>query len=322
MKIKRKPIITVFASVCLAFFVSGCDVLMEDDAKVQSIVDAYKSADSEAFFKKMESDAVAATGLECYFEAINSNNTEGMNAVYQKVHELTQNVEISCEETDSYDMPVTIKTKDASEAIEAAMLEAAAEGPEAFADMPSWLLKGLDNAVDKEITVTFSTRNPDMKGFSMLTNHEFLEALTAGAYPYLGCTMTTCIDAANDSEYYMVASGDTVHYSTDYYYLSLEGFDLTEEDYQDLEADLSNDLVNDDGIASGILHGDNYIGEYMYINYDDASNYTLNRIGIVDSTDRSATISLKATISGFEAEGMTSDTTDFGSGVIEKRSQK
>lgn len=322
MKIKQKPIITIFASVCLAFLVSGCDALKEDTDKVQEIVDAYKSADADTFFKKLENDAtVSRAGLECYFESINSGNTEGMNAVYQKIHELTQDVEISCEKTDSLDMPVTIKTKDASEAIEAAMLEAAKEGPEAFADMPGWLLKGLDNAVDKEITISFDTRNPDMKGYSMLSNHEFLEALTAGAYPYLSSTMTTCIDSENDCTYYMVANGDTVHYSTDYSYLMLEGLELGEEDLLELEDLLKSELVNADGIVSGILYGDDYIGEYMYINYNNTSNHTLYRIGLIDSLDRSATISLSATVSGFESQGMTSEKTDFGSGVIEKLNQ-
>ncbi len=322
MKIKAKPIITIFASVCLAFMVSGCDALKDDDEKVQAIVDAYKTADAKEFFKKLENDAtVSRMGLECYFESINSGSTEGMNAVYQKIHELTQNVEISCEETDSFDMPVTIKTKDASEAIETAMMEAAAAGPEAFADMPTWLLKGLDNAVDKEITITFNTRNPDMKGYSMASNHEFLEALTAGAYPFLSSTMTTCIDSANDSKYYMVAKGDTVNYSTDYYYLPLEGLGLGEEDLLELENAIKSDLVNAEGIASGILQGDDYIGEYMYINYNDASNVTLHRIGLVDSLDKSATISLSATVSDFESQGMTIETTDFGSGMIEKRNQ-
>lgn len=327
MKIKRKPIITIFASVCLAFLVSGCDALKEDTDKVQELVDAYKSADADTFFKKLENDAtVSRAGLECYFESINSGNTEGMNAVYQKIHELTQDVEISCEKTDSFNMPVTIKTKDASESIEAAMIEAAKEGPEAFADMPSWLLKGLDNAVDKEITITFNTRNPDMKGYSMSSNREFLEALTAGTYQYLSSTMTTCIDAANESEYYLVAKGDTVNYSTDYYFMSLDelgldGMELGEDDFRELEDYLKDDLVNADGIVSGTMHGDNYIGEYMYVNYDKASNITLHSIGLVNSLDSSAIISLSATVSDFESQGMTIEKTDFDSGVIEKLNQ-
>lgn len=322
MKIKRKPIITVFASVCLAFLVSGCDALMEDEDKVQAIVDSYKSADAEAFFKKFENDAVVShAGLECFFESVNSGSTEGMNAVYQKIHELTQDIEVSCEKTDSFDMPVTIKTKDASESIETAMLEAAKEGPEAFADMPSWLLKGLDNAVDAEVTITFDTRNPDMKGYSMASNPRFLEALTAGAYPYISCTMTTCIDSENEYEYYMVAKGDTVKYSADYSLFSLEGLDMTDDDLRELEDILKDELVNATGIVSGILYGDNYIGEYMYINYDDADNLTLNRIGIINSYDRSATISLSSTVDNYESAGLTTETTDFGSGVIAKRNQ-
>lgn len=322
MKIKQKPVITIFASVCLAFLVSGCDAFKDDDVKVQEMVDAYKSADAKEFFKKIESNAVVySTGLECYFEAINSGNTEGMSAVYQKVHELAQDVEISCEKTDTFDMPVTIKTKDASEAIETAMKEAAEEGPEAFADMPGWLLKGLDNAVDKEVTITFDTRNPNMLGYSMTSNYEFLEALTAGTYPYLSSTMTSCIDSVNESEYYMVAYGDTVHYSADYYFLSLEGLGLDEAELAELESALRSELVYADGIASGIIHGDNLIGEYMYINYDAASNHTLYQIGLVNSLDRTATISLSATVSDFESQGMDVETTDFGSGVLAKRSQ-
>lgn len=321
MKIKQKLIITVFTAVLLSGVVTGCDATKEKDEQIQAVVDAYKSGDSTAFFKKMEKDATAATGLECLFDSIDSGSTDGMNAVYQKVHELTKDVEISCEKTDSLDVTVTIKTKDASKSIEDAMLEAAAEGPEAFADMPGWLLKGLDNAVDKEQTCTFNTRNPDLKGFSMASNHEFLEALTAGVYPYLGCTMTTCIDSSDDSSYYLVANGDIVHYSTDYYFLSLEGLEYTDEDLSELEAEISKELVTSDGIVSGILHGDNSIGEYMYINYDEASSYTLSKLGLVDSS-RASDISLSATISGFESEGMTSETTDFGSGIIEKREQK
>ncbi|MDE7321452.1 MAG: hypothetical protein K2N73_01760 [Lachnospiraceae bacterium] len=322
MKIKLKLMATVFISVLLMGLITGCDALMETDEKIQAVVDAYKSVDSEAFFKKMESDSASAAGMECFFDSVKSGNTEGMNAVYQRVHELTKDVEVSVEKTDSYDVNVTIKTKDASKAIEDAMLAAAAEGPEAFADMPSWLLKGLDNAVDKELTCTFNSRNPDLKGFSMASNHKFLEALTAGAYPYLGCTMTTCIDSSDDSSYYMIANSDIVHYSTDYYFLYLEGLEYTESDLQELEAEISKELVDSDGIKSGIIRGDNYLAEYMYINYDEASNFTLSQLGLVDSSDRSADISLEATISGFEDEGMTCETTDFGSGIIEKRKQK
>ena len=322
MKTKRKFLTAVLMSVFLMGLMTGCDALKETDEKIQAVVDAYKSADSEAFFKKMESNSASAVGLECLLDSVKSGNTEGMNAVYQKVHELTKDVEVSIEKTDSLDVNVTIKTKDASKAIEAAMLAAAAEGPEAFADMPGWLLEGLDNAVDKELTCTFDSRNPDLKEFSMASNHEFLEALTAGAYPYLGCTMTTCIDSADESSYYMVANNDTVHYSTDYYFLSLEGLEYTDADLQELENEISKELVNSDGIQSGILRGDNYLAEYMFINYDEASNFTLSQLGLVDSGNRSAEISLKATVSGFEEEGMTCETTDFGSGVIEKRNQK
>lgn len=321
MKIKLKFMSTVFMSVFLMGLVTGCDALKETDEKILAVVDAYKSADSETFFKKMESNTSSAVGLECLLDSVKSGNTEGMNAVYQKVYELTKDIEVSVEKSDALDVNVTVKTKDASEAIEAAMLAAAAEGPEAFADMPGWLLEGLDNAVDKELTLTFDSRNNDLKGFSMASNHEFLEALTAGAYPYLGCTMTTCTDSVDDSSYYMVANSDIVHYSTDYYFLSLEGLEYTEDNLQELENEISKELVDSDGIKSGILRGDNYIAEYMYINYDEASNYTLSSLGLVDSSDRSAEISLKATITGFEEEGMTCETTDFGSGVIEKRKQ-
>lgn len=120
----------------------------------------------------------------------------------------------------------------------------------------------------------------------------------------------------------MVANNDTVHYSTDYYFLSLEGLEYTDADLQELENEISKELVNSDGIQSGILRGDNYLAEYMFINYDEASNFTLSQLGLVDSGNRSAEISLKATVSGFEEEGMTCETTDFGSGVIEKRNQK
>lgn len=128
MKTKRKFLTAVLMSVFLMGLMTGCDALKETDEKIQAVVDAYKSADSEAFFKKMESNSASAVGLECLLDSVKSGNTEGMNAVYQKVHELTKDVEVSIEKTDSLDVNVTIKTKDASKAIEEAMLAAAAEG--------------------------------------------------------------------------------------------------------------------------------------------------------------------------------------------------
>ena len=78
MKTKRKFLTAVLMSVFLMGLMTGCDALKETDEKIQAVVDAYKSADSEAFFKKMESNSASAVGLECLLDSVKSGNTEGI----------------------------------------------------------------------------------------------------------------------------------------------------------------------------------------------------------------------------------------------------
>ena len=53
---------------------------------------------------------------------------------------------------------------------------------------------------------------------------------------------------------------------------------------------------------------------YQFVDYNVVTSQTLQLLGMVSGY--ADYISLQATIDGYEAEGLTCETTDFGSGVL------
>lgn len=246
-------------------------------------------------------------------------NADGMIEVYQKVYELTKNAEVTVTEipddASSDYAKVTIKTVDFTDAIYEAMLEAVAEGGEAFADVPTWMMKALNTGgevVEKEVQVRTHKSGDLYEGF----NKEFFDALTGGFYDYITVTMTTCTSTDGyEDKTYMLATYDTLHASLDEYNFPDEGIEYTTAEMDAMVSEFASDYNGYDGIAVGGKRIDGGIMLYMFIDYDVASTYTLQRLDLVTS-GYGDDISLSVSIDGLEDDGFVCETTDFGSGVL------
>lgn len=316
MKLKKCLLVTTMLTV-MSFAITGCSVLMDlsPAERAQNVVDAYTTGDTEKFESYIEKD----NRLHYMLDALDEENPEGMKEVYQKVYELTKNAEITVTDkeddaSDTYAV-VKIKTVDFTSALDAALIDAVNEGGESFADVPTWMLAALETGgeeVEKEIEIRTKSNNSLYEGF----NEEFYDAITGGFYSYIATTMTTC---KGDSEYnentYLLSSYDKVKYSLDEFVMPLDWDTYTEEEADALVDEYFADYKDQDGIAVGSYMVDEGVRLCILINYDVASFYTLERLGIATSGDTD-TISLSATISGFESDGFTCKKTDFGSGVL------
>lgn len=324
MKNLRK-ITAIVLLVAMTLTMAGCDFLdslaavhVSTTDHVQNLATAYTGGDIEAFKKGVEDD----NKILYLLNAVGDTDSEGMKGVYQKVYELTSAAEITVVGVSENDgtvsdeyITIQIKTVDFTEALNSAMADAAAEGGEAFADMPGWMMEALNTGgvpVEKEFDVRIDSRGI-LAGETH--NEEFWDVLTGGFYDYITYTMTTC--TAEEGNSYLVASYDHVIYSLDEYYESLEGYELTDEEIAAYVAAFTAEYEGLDGLAAGGGVVDNSVRLYQFVSYETASSYTLQRLGIV-SGGYADYISLSASVKGFEAEGVTCETTDFGSGVLDK----
>lgn len=302
--------------VAMAFPLSGC-ALKEATAleRAQNVVDAYQAGDADAFKSYIEDD----NRMNYLMDALDDTGAEGMIEVYQKVYELTKTAEITVTEKEN-DLSgeyavVTIKTVDFTNALNDAMLEAASEDGEAFADAPGWMMKALATGgepVEKEVEIRTKSNNSLYEGY----NEEFYEAITGGFYDYIVSTMTTCkLDNEYNDSTYMLANYDKVEVSLDEYVMQFEGEEYTDEEIDGIIQEFTADYEDCDGIVVGGHKVEDGVRLYMFINYDLASFYTLERLDLASSGDTDI-ISLSASVKGLENDGYTCEKTDFGSGVI------
>lgn len=318
-KVSKKNLVMAALAAAMAFTASGCSLREPTDTdKAQKVVDAYKTGDIETFKLYLGEE----TQMQYMVDALEESNPDGMAEVYQKVYELTKSAEFTfaeesrSENDDSY-ATVTIKTVDFSDALFDAMEDAVEEGGEAFADVPAWMLKALNEGgepVEKEVKIRVNENNTLYKGY----NDEFFEVLTGGFYDYIPVTMTTCMA---DNEYndvtYMLSAYDDVIASLDEYVLSFEGMEVAEEDIQAVIDEYCQEYEAYDGIVGGGYKIDDGIKLFLYINYDEASTVTLQMLDLITSGYGDG-ISLDSSISNLEGDGYTCETTDFGSGVSSK----
>lgn len=318
MKHLRK-ITAIVLLVAMTLMMAGCDMetlMATTTDHVQRLMEAYQNGDVETFKAGLEKD----NKLHYMMDAIGDTDSTGMKGVYQKVYELTKVADITVvgvsEDDNTIDqeyITVQIKTVDFTEALRTAMLEAAAESGEAFADMPGWMMEALNTGgvpVEKEFDVRISSN-----GVFAGESQDLYNILTGGFYDYITYTMTSCTDEYGAS--YLLASYDEVLYSLDEYYESMEGYELTEEEINTYIATFTYEYKDLDGLAADGEVVDNSIRLYQFVDYEVASSYTLQRLGIV-SGGYADYISLSASVKGFEADGVTCETTDFGSGVLDK----
>ena len=316
-----RKITAVVLLVAMTLTMAGCEFLENMTAtttdQMEKLMEAYTSGDVETFKEGLAED----NKLHYMLDAVGDSDSTGMKGVYQKVYELTSKAEItvvgpSKEQgtiSDEY-ITIQIKTVDFSEALEDAMLSAMEEGGEAFADMPGWMMEALNTGgvpVEKEFDVRIDTLGEIYKSH----NEEFYDVLTGGFYDYITYTMTTCTSDEGNS--YLMSNYDEIIISYDEYKESVAGYGMTEEDINLYIASFVYDYKDLDGLAAGGYCEDDIVTLYQIVNFETASSYTLQRLGIVDGGSYDY-ISLKVTIDGYEELGMTCETTDFGSGVLKK----
>ncbi len=329
MKKQMKKFVAMILMVAMAVMMSGCAETLANMNKtttdhVQTIMDAYKNGDTETFMKALDED----NKMNYMMKAIGDSDSTGMKGVYQKVYELTKAAEItvigpSTEESkssinDEY-ITVQVKTVDFSTALRVAMVEAAQEGGEAFADMPGWMMKALETGgepVEYEFDVRVDSRG---KLAGETHNEDFYYVMTGGFYDYITYTMTTCTSPEATS--YMIGSYDSLIVSLDEYYESAEGYGLTQEDVDAIVAEFAYQYKDLDGIAAGGELVDNQLRLFQMVDYEVASTYTLQRLGMITG-GYGDYISLSASINSMEESGFTCEKTDFGSGVLAPKTDK
>ncbi len=327
MKKQKKLLTMVLVMTAMVLSLTGCDKLMTvlenptDTERAQRVVDAYVAGDAETFNSYMDADS----SLVYMMNGVAATNPEGMQEVYQKLHELTKAAEITYADDSQYPddgyVTVTIKTVDFTNAMNEAMGNAIAEGGEAFADMSGWMLEAL-NAGGEPVEVQADIRTMSNNDLDEGHSEDFLKALTGGFYDCITWTMTTCINEADSSQnMYLISNYDAIKISLDEYFLSDEGVAITEEEANMIIAQFASEYEGLDGLASGGFLVEGGLRLYLVTNYDNASSYTLQRLGLTEG-GYADYISLSRTKSGFESDGYTCVTTDFGSGVIKEKAEE
>ncbi len=317
MKKLKKILVMTGITTAMAAMVSGCSLLPKSETeRTQSIIDAYQTGDIETFQSYVDDD----DKLNYLLDAIDDTDAEGMKAVYQKVYELTKDAEFTVTKTEEsgYEngyATVTIKTVDFSNALYTAMVEAAVESKEAFEDVPTWMMNALNaggETVEKEVKVRTNSNGTLFDGY----NDDFFEVLTGGFYDYIVATMTSC-EANNGygDGTYMLSTYDTVRVSLDEYYLPFENVEYTDDEVNAVIDEFAAEYEAYDGMAAGGQRVDDGVRLYMIIDYDVVSMHTLMSLELVSSGSADY-IGLQTTINGFEKDGYTCETTDFGSGVL------
>lgn len=321
---KQKKILTIAVwMVTMVLSLTGCDKLMTvmenptDTERAQRVIDAYVAGDAETFNSYVEADS----NLVYMMNGVAAANPEAMQEVYQKLHELTKSAEITYEDDSQYPddgyVTVTIKTVDFTNALNEAMENAIAEGGDAFADMPGWMMEALSTG-GEPTTVQADIRTMSNNDLDESHSDDFLKALTGGFYNCITWTMTTCVNDSDNSEnMYLISNYDAIKISLDEYFMSDEGVEITEEEANLIIAQFTSEYEGLDGLASGGFPVEGGLRLYLVTNYDSASSYTLQRLGLTEG-GYADYISLSRTKSGFEADGYICVTSDFGSGVIKE----
>lgn len=300
-----------------AFAMAGCGANTKPASdQIKDITEAYKSGDTELFYGSMEE----STKFDHYFDAVKNKTDSGLGAFYVKLHDKSQDVTVEPEDTDAFDIPVSVSTYDAYTVALDKMYEAAAEGPEAFADMPSWLSAALDDAEKTTQSVEFDSRKDTSSlKYTFSTNKDFFRQMTCGLYDFMDATMTTCTDGTDTT--CLIAKGDDVMFSADYYYESLEDYGLAEDEVQEYIDLVLEEYNSCEGIKSEATYDGEGISQVIFIDYNTVSKQDLVDLGFLSSAATDV-ISLKMSIDGFEQEGMTCTTETFGITSSEESTEK
>lgn len=214
---------------------------------------------------------------------------------------------------------ITAQQYDFDSAIRAAMLDAlqkqCREGGSAFASYADWMSQGIANAEmgaeETEHIIASKTSGKYILQHEGYGDVAFLNMVTGGFYEYADFQMAVCTGTEDGVEYnyYVAALGDrVVAYLEDVseVYTAEEMSDEQLAEVSDYYAQIS-DLV--EGIDVGVYRDGDRVHICTGIDFETADQNSLIDAGIVDGKFRGNTtsshLSLAATISNFEGDGLT-----------------
>ena len=204
-------------------------------------------------------------------------------------------------------------------AINAAMLEAmrtqCGEGGNAFADYAGWLSQGIADAeMGEEETVramatkTGGSYEIDHRGY---TDHDFMNLITGGFYDYADFQMAVCTNSMDgvDHAYYFAALGDQVIACLEEISEPNEAGELDEETIAGLNAFYAQSAEQISGYYMGVTKDGGRVVTHIGIDFQTADQNALINSGMVSGQYQGnmadGWLSLAATVSNFERDGMT-----------------
>ncbi len=204
-------------------------------------------------------------------------------------------------------------------AVNTAMLEALQDqcqnGGNAFADYAGWMAQGIANAeMGGENTVramaskTSGTYTIDHRGY---TDHDFMNLITGGFYDYADFQMAVCTSSVDgvDHTYYLAALGDEVIACIEEVTEVDQTGELNDETIAELNELYRQSTEQVEGIWMGVYKNGDRVSMCVGIDFQTADQNALVAGGMVSGEYQgnmvNGWLSLSATISGFEKDGMT-----------------
>jgi len=208
-------------------------------------------------------------------------------------------------------------------AINAAMLEAmqtqCQSGGNAFADYAGWMSRGIadaemgeENTVRAMATKTGSSYEIDHRGY---TDHDFMNLITGGFYDYADLQMAVCTNSMDgvDHTYYLAALGDEVIACIEEISETDEAGEMDDETIAGLNEIYKQSAEQADGIYMGVYKNEDRVSMCVGIDFQTADQNALVAGGMVSGEYQGnmadGWLSLSATVSGFEKDGMTCEVT-------------
>lgn len=204
-------------------------------------------------------------------------------------------------------------------AVNAAMLAALQDqcqnGGSAFADYAGWMGQGIANAeMGQENTVramaskTNGTYTIDHRSY---TDHDFMNLITGGFYDYADFQMAVCTSSADgvDHTYYLAALGDEVIACIEEFAEEDTSGQFTDDVIAEFNAAYRQSTEQMSGIWMGVHKAGDKVSICIGIDFQTADQNALVSSGMVSGEYQGNMVdgwlSLSATISGFESDGMT-----------------
>lgn len=214
---------------------------------------------------------------------------------------------------------IAAKQYDFRSAINAAMVEAlqtqCQNGGDAFTDYAGWMSQGIANAeMGEENTVRAMASKAsghyeiDHRGY---TDHDFMNLITGGFYDYADFQMAVCTGSADgaDHTYYLAALGDEVIAYIEEISEANQAGELDDETIAELNELYTQSVAQTPGLYMGVYKNGDRVSTCIGIDFQTADQNALVASGVVSGEYQGnmadGWLSLSATISGFEKDGMT-----------------